>query len=430
MDCAFMTLDVPKMCDKAEKISKRLSPSQFESRKFKKYGEKAVNLLSEEIKGLTSVTDILVELKSDAVKSRHWEMILKIIKRPQLINTQFKLQELTESGLAKYIPKIKNILDEAKEENRHESDLVRIRSVWESMQLEFEESRIGSNVNILVNTENLEYIIEEHIAIIDNIEHAMNADHIQAEIEDWKIKLHQMKHVITLWVSCQNAWLQLEPIFNSDHMQTTMPVESEAFVEMQTNFKRIMWAAEQTPKATFNLLVPGRDKLLESVLEGISNLKKNVKGFLDSRRFNFPRFFFLSDPQLLLFLSSVHAQQEYDKHLCLLFPGASKFFIKKLDMQELTPSEVMSLDLDYSENEVNIDENLKTEKSSYVLDSDVTDHKSEINHYLAAKNRLREKYNSSYDKPRFLPEILGFQGHNGEVLLFEKSISIVENIEE
>lgn len=90
----------------------------------------------------------------------------------------------------------------------------------------------------------------------------------------------------------------------------------------------------------------------------------------------------------------------------------------------------MSLDLDYSENEVNIDENLKTEKSSYVLDSDVTDHKSEINHYLAAKNRLREKYNSSYDKPRFLPEILGFQGHNGEVLLFEKSISIVENIEE
>ena len=41
-------------------------------------------------------------------------------------------------------------------------------------------------------------------------------------------------------MDAQEAWLQLEPIFSSGHMQETLPQEHEAFNEIQGNFKRIM----------------------------------------------------------------------------------------------------------------------------------------------------------------------------------------------
>ncbi|CAG9323337.1 unnamed protein product [Blepharisma stoltei] len=420
----FENLDVKKMCIKAEKISKRLGDGYFESKKFPKAAERALKLVTEEISSLTSISSLLLDLKSDSLKPRHWEMILKVIKKPELLNFAFKLQDLTEVGLIKYIPKIKNILEDAYEESKCEANLISIKTIWDSMELSFEESKNGSSMHVLANVKEIENWIEEHIITIENIEQAMNTSHIQAEIEDWKVKLTQMKHVLDLWESCQNSWLQLEPMFNSEHMGNTTSSEIEAFKEMQTNLKRLVWAAQQNTKATYNLLLPGRDKLFEKILEGISNLKKNIKGFLDSHRFTFPRFFFLSDPQLLQFLSYVHTEQQFDKYLSFLFPGGSKFLIKKFSYEEAASAEEFEFELSSSDLEN------KDEIDDFLSDLKADDTQSEGNrNFITAKQKLKEKCMKNVNQGKFLYEIMGIEGFNGEILFFEKSVSIVGSVE-
>ncbi|CAG9319683.1 unnamed protein product [Blepharisma stoltei] len=450
METNFSQLNVSKMLEDIKNINEKLKFDCYESLLFTKTAEKIIKSINEEINGFLCMSETLIELKSELLKPRHWEMIVNAIKKPHLLNISFKLQDLKDSNLDRYESKLKHIFEQAKEENKQTACLSMIKSLWESLELSTDIYKGRLDTFILTNIDQVESLIEEHLALIESIDKTIYSEYLQDDITELKEKLTLMSDVLETWTECQNSWKQLEPVFSSGYMQETMPNEYEAFKDLQTTLRSIMWSVHQAPKVLNQLLAPNKSTVLEDISSKICDLRKNIKAYLENKRANFPRFFFLSDAQLLQFLSLIYSQQEYDKHLSIIFPGVSKFYIKKLNSNKPIKDEEEEVDLDVApfncfspavneiidpfefsipENHeiINI-ENQETESKGNVQILQL----EERDDYIVAKQRrLREKYGGSeVELGGMMPyEILGMVGHNGELLLFERAVGIHEGIE-
>ena len=184
------------MYKKIEKLLQKLKPNIFPSKLFALNSDRIMKILQNEIKEITEMKDMLLILKDDILKPRHWELIFKIIKKPHFMNIPFKLQDLKEANLPKYSNKIQHLYEESREESRQESSLINIKRIWDSLELVTEPYRDRMDTFTLKNSQEVQYVIEEHFAIIENIEKTQYSEHIQPEINDWRMKLTQMRKVL------------------------------------------------------------------------------------------------------------------------------------------------------------------------------------------------------------------------------------------
>eukprot|EP00798_Chlamydomonas_sp_ICE-L_P016919 gene16919-23187_t len=97
--------------------------------------------------------------------------------------------------------------------------------------------------------------------------------------------------------------MYLEPIFGAEEIMKQIPREGMAFKAMDSTWRKIMNKVLETP---LMLSVADFDGLLEDLQncnQQLDIVEKGLNDFLDTKKMAFPRFFFLSNDELLEILS-------------------------------------------------------------------------------------------------------------------------------
>lgn len=105
------------------------------------------------------------------------------------------------------------------------------------------------------------------------------------------------------WKGVQSVWVYLEPIFSSPDIVKHLPAEAGKFRDVDANWRSLMSRINQTPQV---LEFTKNRKLLDLLKECATNLEFVTKGlntYMEEKRMSFPRFYFLSNDELLEILS-------------------------------------------------------------------------------------------------------------------------------
>ncbi|KAH0630033.1 hypothetical protein JD844_012597 [Phrynosoma platyrhinos] len=270
-------------------------------------------------------------LRNPGMRNRHWEMLSEEIKMNVKPKANLTFARCLEMKLQDHIEIISKIAEIAGKEYSIEHALDKMENEWESILFNIVPYK-ATDTFILKSPDEASQLLDDHIVMTQSMSFSPFKKPFEDRINTWENKLKMTQDVLEEWLTCQRSWLYLEPIFSSEDINRQLPVESKRYQTMERTWKKIMQNAEEN-REVINVCPDPR--LLEKLRECnklLDLVQKGLSEYLETKRGAFPRFYFLSDDELLEILSQTKDPTAVQPHLRKCFENIARLLFQE-DLQ-------------------------------------------------------------------------------------------------
>uniref|UniRef100_A0A8C5ATC2 Dynein, axonemal, heavy chain 12 n=1 Tax=Gadus morhua TaxID=8049 RepID=A0A8C5ATC2_GADMO len=276
---------------------------------------------------------------------RHWQQMSEIVEYDLTPDSGTTLRKVLKQNLAPFLEQFETISASASKEFSLEKAMQAMVEIWDSISFHHYPYR-ESGVSILTAVDEIQTIMDDQIIKTQTMRGSPFIKPFEDEIKLWEERLVRIQDTIDEWLKVQAQWLYLEPIFSSEDIMQQMPEEGRLFQVVDKNWREIMRHCVKDPKILPATSLPG---LLERLLDSnglLDTIMKGLNAYLEMKRLFFPRFFFLSNDEMLEILSETKDPLRVQPHLKKCFEGISKLdFLPNLDIQAMYSSEGERIEL-------------------------------------------------------------------------------------
>ena len=318
----WVNLDIAGLTKGMDFFATRLKKLPKELKQLPPY-----NVVAEKIMAFKESIPMFSDLKNDALRERHWKKLMDITGQSFDMNPEtFTLEKLFSMNLHSHTEAIGEIVGGAMKELSIENALRDIENNWKNLRF--------SVLKYSKGTDDRGYIlgaIDEIVTSLDD--NAMSLQSMSASkfvtaflpvVQQWEKILSHIGEVLEVWMVVQRKWMYLESIFiGSGDIRMQLPDEAARFDRIDKTFKKIM---SETVKHNLVLEACGvedRLKHLRDLSDDLESCQKSLSDYLEAKRNAFPRFFFISDEELLSILGS-HDPKNVQEHIIKMFDNVLK----------------------------------------------------------------------------------------------------------
>uniref|UniRef100_A0A670KBP0 Dynein axonemal heavy chain 10 n=1 Tax=Podarcis muralis TaxID=64176 RepID=A0A670KBP0_PODMU len=263
--------------------------------------------LEMKMKAFKDSIPLLLDLKNEALRERHWKELMRRTNTFFDMATEtFTLENMFAMELHKHIDVINEIVSSAVKELGIEKGVKEIVETWEHMKFTVQRYFKGTQERgfILGAVDDIIQILDDNAVNLQSISGSRFVGPFLSLVHSWEKTLSLIGEVIEVWMIVQRKWMYLESIFIGGDIRSQLPEEAKKFDNIDRIFKRIMSETVKDPIIKRCCEAPNRLSDLQNISEGLEKCQKSLNDYLDSKRNAFPRFFFISDDELLSILGS------------------------------------------------------------------------------------------------------------------------------
>ncbi len=320
----WVELNIKKLTDGAEDLVKQFN-------RLKKNIVPTRSILDSVGKEVTSFKDslpLIQSLKSPAMKERHWSELMKLtgVKFEMDLKT-FKLRNLFQMKLYRFADDVSKTCYKAAQEMKIESSLKKVSDHWKRTSFDiFKYKKDGVDRGWLLNSaDEIQQDLEDQLLVLTGIGASRFVGAFIDDVSFWTKSLNNMADCILEWFKVQQKWQYLESIFvGSEDIRMQLPEAAKSFDRIDKAFKDIMKGVSNDQNCLNQCNQDGRLDQLVSLTERLDKCQKSLSDYLDTKRDAFPRFYFISDDELLSILGNSDPTS-VQQHLLKMFANCKAF---------------------------------------------------------------------------------------------------------
>ena len=314
--------DTPFVGVNADKIKKDLDEaiSKINELPDKYHSYDAFEITKNKLQYLKKINNIIGDLRTDAIKERHWKIILKCLK----INKELKnliLNDFWKADLLKKEKELQDTINQATGELVLESYIKKSKEFWVNFELDL--IRYKDKCKLIKGWDDMFTVLDEHINSFQSMSNSPYYNQFKDEIEPWKDKLEQIRLLFNEWVDVQRKWVYLEGIFfGSADIMNELASDYNKFKLIDAEFTGLMKKVETKPFILDVISIPSIKSILEEKLKSaLERIQKALYNFLEKQRQNFARFYFIGDEDLLEIIGNSKDVNKITRHFNKMFAG-------------------------------------------------------------------------------------------------------------
>uniref|UniRef100_A0A674D5A9 Dynein axonemal heavy chain 1 n=1 Tax=Salmo trutta TaxID=8032 RepID=A0A674D5A9_SALTR len=256
-------------------------------------------------------------LRNPGMRGRHWQLLSDRIHMNVKPKANLTFSRCLELGLQDHVDVIAQVAEVAGKEYAIEQALDKMEHEWSTVAFEVLPYK-ETGTYILKSPDEASQLLDDHIVMTQSMSFSPYKKPFEERISSWESKLRMTQDVLEEWLTCQRSWLYLEPIFSSDDINRQLPVEGKRYQTMERTWRKVMKSViDLCPDPRLLDSLRDCNKLLELVQKGLSD-------YLETKRGSFPRFYFLSDDELLEILSQTKDPTAVQPHLRKCFENIAR----------------------------------------------------------------------------------------------------------
>lgn len=266
---------------------------------------------------------VVLDLKGDAIKPRHWKQLLPQVKVEQLTlgHVWDLLSSTVNDGL------IKEVLLTAQNEHVIEAQLSKIQMSWDNTTFElvpFGKYRLVSNWDALFDQCTRDFSALTLMRLLSYY------SSFEREITLVETKISEIHTILDLWIDVQRQWVYLLGVFGSGgEIVQLLPVELARFTNILTEYTLLTKRLFKLGLVWDITLVGDLTPVMKRFLEQLNRIRRSLITYLEQQRQRFPRFYFVGNDDLLAMIGNLLVAA-VNRHVSQMFGGIRQLVVDDL----------------------------------------------------------------------------------------------------
>ena len=216
LDSADIQKQVSRMYEKSMSLSRTFLDHHPSARRI-------AETIKSKIEKFRVHLPVLHTLCNPGLRERHWKLIesannamhsgSKKVEMKRGPDTS--LADMIDAGLHRVVSQLEEIGATASKEYALEMAMAKMKDEWLNVVFECIPYR-ESGVSTLTMVEEIQQMLDDHILKAQTMHSSAYIKPFEEEMKLWEDKLISMQDILDAWLRCQESWLYLEPIFNSE----------------------------------------------------------------------------------------------------------------------------------------------------------------------------------------------------------------------
>ncbi|XP_073321620.1 dynein axonemal heavy chain 2 [Pagrus major] len=322
----FATLQSEGMESTVQDMFKKIHELQREL-KDKKW--EIVNFSKSKIDQFKQIIPLIADLRNPAMRDRHWTQIYEELSCYfDPTSSEFTLEKIVFLGLDKYAEKICKISGAASNELSIEKSLEEMTTTWAETFLDIAPYETKGHY-WLRGTEEVFQALEDNQVILSTMKASRFVKAFEQEVDCWERQLSQVREVTEMILTLQHQWISLKNIFQDKDIREQLPHECKEFEDTSSSWKTTMGRLQKDNNALQGTHHPSLLEELAQMSAKLEEIQKALDMYLETKRQIFPRFYFLSNEDLVEILGQSKNPEAMQPHLKKCFCN-----IKSLRIEE------------------------------------------------------------------------------------------------